>query len=670
MEFDKYKDLVKSLSIGKRLPDAVYLHKDALSEVPVNLKQLIEKVAAHYTNGFEWAVVKLFTRDHRISLLDYPGFFEESYPVLNASLTIDLVRDSSRVTRYGKSKNPPILHRKESLLFESHAHYSLANSITREGEEVGLYENTKRIGFKANWERLIADKGYSLVDGRLVPLEQASVHNIDDVENVKVQRHRTAINRDRLSSPMQGLARHGFLDGSRSVFDYGCGKGDDLLELEANGIDVAGWDPVYRAEHEKKAADIVNLGFVINVIEDRAERISVLKDAFRFANKMLVVSAMLGRDSQTNLFKPYKDGVITSRDTFQKYYTQAELKEFIESSVSEQAIAVSPGVFFVFKDDLEAQKFLSNRQRVRRTWNYKRSRVTGARKFDTEKIFAENGEILRAFWELCLTLGRLPANDEFEDSAEIRRIIGSHRKAFEIACSHFGNEEFEKAKLGRIDDLLVYLALGFFGRRKAYKKMPVSLQRDIKAFFTNQSTALEVAKKTLFSIANVDVITEACVVAREQLRTGRLDSDHSYTVHRSQIVMLPGILRIYVGCATELYGDIDEVDLVKIHMASGKVSMMIYDDYSKKLPILKERIKIKMREQDIDWFYYDDAQIRQPLYLKSAYMNPDTKHYEQQKEFDSMIASLPGIDLSSFGPSHQELVGLMDNNGLGLEECE
>jgi DNA phosphorothioation-associated putative methyltransferase len=61
--------------------------------------------------------------------------------------------------------------------------------------------------------------------------------------------------------------------------------------------------------------------------------------------------------------RPYRDGFVTSRNTFQKYYTQAELAAFISKVLNEEPIPVSPGVFFVFRDkDLE-QNFLAGRHR-------------------------------------------------------------------------------------------------------------------------------------------------------------------------------------------------------------------------------------------------------------------------------------------------------------------
>src|ERR1700730_1995268 len=61
--------------------------------------------------------------------------------------------------------------------------------------------------------------------------------------------------------------------------------------------------------------------------------------------------------------RPYRDGFVTSRNTFQKYYTQADLAGFIADVLDEEPIPVSPGVFFVFRDkDLE-QSFIAGRQR-------------------------------------------------------------------------------------------------------------------------------------------------------------------------------------------------------------------------------------------------------------------------------------------------------------------
>ena len=79
------------------------------------------------------------------------------------------------------------------------------------------------------------------------------------------------------------------------------------------------------------------------------------------------------------------------------------------------------------------------------------------------------------------------------------------------------------------------------------------------------------------------------------------------------------VLRIYIGCATQLYGDIENFDLIKAHIRSGKVSLMRYDDWNKDEPLLLERIKIKLRELDIDFFEYRGEFSPAPLLNKERY---------------------------------------------------
>ena len=48
--------------------------------------------------------------------------------------------------------------------------------------------------------------------------------------------------------------------------------------LQALGHQADGWDPVYRPETPKRKTDVVNLEYVVNVIEDPAERLEALVD--------------------------------------------------------------------------------------------------------------------------------------------------------------------------------------------------------------------------------------------------------------------------------------------------------------------------------------------------------------------------------------------------------
>lgn len=62
-----------------------------------------------------------------------------------------------------------------------------------------------------------------------------------DIQMPMIARHRTAISRPQLSTSMQCAARHGFLDGTRSLFDYGCGRGHDDIPVQLGHCFVSRW---------------------------------------------------------------------------------------------------------------------------------------------------------------------------------------------------------------------------------------------------------------------------------------------------------------------------------------------------------------------------------------------------------------------------------------------
>lgn len=163
-----------------------------------------------------------------------------------------------------------------------------------------------------------------------------------------IRRELTAISRSALSKPMQCLDKKGLLSGRYTVMDYGCGQGDDVFFLKKRGIDIVGYDPYFSPNVEKRESDIVNLGFVLNVIEDPIERVDVLIDSFLYAKELLVVSCRV-TDSNSLKFEKYGDGVITKRKTFQKYYRNDEFKEFLDKTLNAKSIKMENGIFFISK---------------------------------------------------------------------------------------------------------------------------------------------------------------------------------------------------------------------------------------------------------------------------------------------------------------------------------
>ena len=113
MNYKRYKDCVKNLPTGKKLPDAVYIHKSVLGATPKELRAFLKKTIIDLgLDSAEWNIIKFSKKDFRFSLLHYPDFFKNSYPALHCSYTINLAQNTFRKTNYTKSNNPPILHHK------------------------------------------------------------------------------------------------------------------------------------------------------------------------------------------------------------------------------------------------------------------------------------------------------------------------------------------------------------------------------------------------------------------------------------------------------------------------------------------------------------------------------------------------------------------------------
>ena len=130
-------------------------------------------------------------------------------------------------------------------------------------------------------------------------------------DKLTIQRHKTAIRRGDLSRPVKSALQHGLIGPGMTLFDYGCGHGEDLALLTAQGVACDGWDPALRPDSQKDAADVVNLGFVLNVIESVEERAAALRQAWDLTRRLLIVAVQVkeGGRGQSNL--AFGDGVLT-----------------------------------------------------------------------------------------------------------------------------------------------------------------------------------------------------------------------------------------------------------------------------------------------------------------------------------------------------------------------
>jgi hypothetical protein len=76
-----------------------------------------------------------------------------------SSLTVHFQTFRIKLRDYRSYNNPPILHRKETLLAPYHPSYEKFARLTRIEQEKGLYQHASRIGTRDGWNEVLAAKG-------------------------------------------------------------------------------------------------------------------------------------------------------------------------------------------------------------------------------------------------------------------------------------------------------------------------------------------------------------------------------------------------------------------------------------------------------------------------------------------------------------------------------
>lgn len=422
-----------------------------------------------------------------------------------------------------------------------------------------------------------------------------------------VERHRTALRRSDLSRPVRRAINDGLIGPAVTVFDYGCGRGGDLELLGEQGVTCGGWDPAFRADADRRPADVVNLGFVLNVIENPAERAEALRRSWGLARSVLVVAAQVHVYSRGIDAVAYGDGLLTSRATFQKFYEQGELKAYIEDQLGVEAVPAEPGIFYVFRDQVAREQFVASRFR---------RRVAAPRRRRSEILYEENRELLDAFTEVLAEYGRLPDADEWPRLPELAARFGSANKAFALVRRITGAEEWDQIATRRREDLLVFLALARFRSRPPISHLPRTIQRDIKTFLGPYTKACGEADALLFQAGAAEAIDAAC----RESRVGKLLPNALY-VHRSALDHLAPVLRVYEGCGRAYLGEVEGASVLKLHRFSGKVSYLVYPDFeSDPHPTLSRSVKLCMRTRQLDCLDYARSANPPVLHRKDAFL--------------------------------------------------
>ncbi len=298
------------------------------------------------------------------------------------------------------------------------------------------------------------------------------------------------------------------------------------------------------------------------------------------------------------------------------------------------------GTFYLFKDEGRQQQFLANR--------FRRREILPRRRI-AELRLEEARQALEPLMDVIASLGRLPDPVELPEAQSVIERFGSLKRAFAAVQRITGIETWDAISRRRREDLLVYLALTRFRKRPRFSQLPLTLQRDMKAFFGTYTKACTEADELLFRAGDAVAIDEAC----KRSVVGKLLPDDLY-VHRNALDSLEPILRIYEGCGRAYLGEVEGANIIKIHRRSGKLSYLVYPEFEDTPhPALLRSVRVNLRTRQIDCNDYTQSANPPILHRKETFLDPD---HSLREKFARLTAQ-------------EEKFGLLDDpSGIGTRD--
>lgn len=638
---------------GKIVGEARYLHISAIYLLEPSEQKLIHLARSFISDNCQWNVIKIDLKNKiKISFLNYEDFEQEAFPALLNSWQVDISTGVAKPKNYS-SNNPPVLHRKELLLPPNDDRVKIFRTLTLELEELGAFSNSIKIGTKKQWEAELKTLGIKTENHRIVPIDKSFTGS---ALGTKIDRQRTAISRNALSLPAKILFTSGVANENDTYLDYGCGRGDDVKFLKELGVKASGWDPHFSPKKDLLVmSDVVNLGFVLNVIEDPAERLEVLNNAFKLTKKCLCVSVMLNSQNSATNTIPYRDGHITSINTFQKFYNQHELENLLSKALNTPLIAGAPGVFLAFKDEAFEQEFLLKRQ-LGITQIYEPHGLVSKikeRKESTKRALNVANNLARHI----LTFARKPSLEElpryFREQLDKSGL--TYNKALNGASKLISEMDLKKAVVHKKEQLELFFAMYLFSGRPKYGDLSPSLKKDIKLHFGSLKKIEDNAKNLLFSLGKEALIFNDAKEA-EQNNLGVLE-ENKFNFLMKHLDDLPVRLRGIISIAERLCGKIEGANLIRIHIETKKVTYLCVDGLATDaLPKITNRTIVDLRQQSVRNFEHLSLGHEKILYQKSKFMHAGEKHFKTQKVFDEYLEKELDFDFLGEGPRYQEFM--------------
>lgn len=408
------------------------------------------------------------------------------------------------------------------------------------------------------------------------------------------------------------------------------------------GLQAAGWDPYFAPDQPLVTHDVVLLNYVLNVIEDMAERRETLNRAWELASDALVVSVRLKWERGTLNATEAGDGVVTSRNTFQHFFSPSEIRRFVEEVTGHRCVSPSPGVVYVFRRDEQRFAYL-------------------ARGAITDFEWTESQDYASAIAELVSFTedrGRPPAFEEIP--LDLVPMFGrlSRRALLDIVNQGASPERVAEGFKRTTLDTLLYLGTSIFNGRVGFNDLPLNVQADIRHCFRSYREACTRADRLLAKIRDDTYIRGAM-----RNSPGKLTASALY-VHRRAVPKIPVVLRLYEHCGFIAAGRPEGWNVLKLEHRGRRVSWSSYPEFDENPhPTLDWSYSVDMSTLEGSYQSFGDRANRPLLHRKEEFLAPD----------DAAVAKyrrLTTAEVKAGLYQNPTMIGLESGWASELERCD
>ncbi|MFE6763172.1 DNA phosphorothioation-associated putative methyltransferase [Streptomyces sp. NPDC057689] len=425
-------------------------------------------------------------------------------------------------------------------------------------------------------------------------------------------RRRTAIGRAALSRPARQALADRQLAPDRTVLDYGCGRGGDVRSLERLDCRITGWDPHYNSDSPTAPSDVVLLTYVLNVIEDPEERRQTLLRAWGLATTVLIVSARLTWEKSKVRGEGFGDGLLTSRRTFQHLFGSSEIRNYVEETTGTRCVSAAPGIVYAFKSDSARLSYLAHRIVPDAEWLASEDTTTA----------------IASLIDYVERRGRPPHVEEMP--RPVAELL-AHLQPGELKRLTRDSADADKiSEGGRRTTLntLLFLAVELFNGRGPFRGLPLSVQLDVRAFFSSYKEACQRADRLLLKLRDDGYVRSAMHASA----VGKLTQTALY-VHRRAVDRMPTILRLYEHCASIAAGRPQQWAVAKLRHQGRAVSWLDYPEFdTDPHPRITSSYLVDLKTLETSHISYADSTNRPLLHRKHEFLardDPDSQKYRR-----------------------------------------